>query len=140
MVFRRGLASLRKQLTDLGEMAIADRAVLNGPDVLAWHGRAYAQIAAYRGDIRLAVASQMPRSGSYARVASVLAQPGERLAVVVIQDADKLVHGLTPTCMNIHTVNLYSILGRCKRRVRLTMKRGGGSGCHAPRRGIDARR
>jgi hypothetical protein len=96
MVFRWGRDSLCEQLTDLGEMGITDSAVLNGAEVLARHGWAHAQIAAYRGEIRLAVASQMAGGGSHARVAGMLAQPGKRLAVIVVQDADKLIHGLTP--------------------------------------------
>jgi hypothetical protein len=34
----------------------------------------------------------MSRSGSYAHVADMLAQPGKRFAITVVQDADELVH------------------------------------------------
>ena len=55
--------------------------------------RAYAQIATHRGQIRLAVASQMPRGICHAHVPNVLAQPGKRFAVIVVQDAYEVVNG-----------------------------------------------
>jgi hypothetical protein len=95
-VFRLGRAALCEQLANLGEMGVADRAVFDRAKALAWHRRAHAEIAAYRGEVRLSVASEMSCGSSHPSVAGMLAQPGECFAVVVVQDADKLVHCSTP--------------------------------------------
>jgi hypothetical protein len=50
----------------------------------------------------------VPRGIRHTNIPHVLAQPGKRFAVVVVQDADEMVHGCD---LYMHTtVNLYSIL------------------------------
>jgi hypothetical protein len=92
VLLQRSLDPLCEQVADLGEMAIADRAVFNGPAMLARRRRTHAQIATDGGQVRFAAASQMSRSSSHAHVADMLAQPDKRFAVTVVQDAYEVVH------------------------------------------------
>jgi hypothetical protein len=91
-MLQQHLVSLRQQLADPGKIVIADRAVFNRPAMLMRCWRTYSKIAAHRGQVRFAVASQMSRSSSHAHVSDMLAQLRKRFAVAVVQDADELIH------------------------------------------------
>jgi len=91
-MLQQRLVSLCQQLADLGKIVIADRAVFNRPAMLMRRWWPYAEIAAHRGQVRFAIASQMSRSSSHAHVSDMLAQPRKRFAVTVVQDADELIH------------------------------------------------
>ena len=134
MLLRRRLVSLRQQQANLGKMAIPDRAVFNGPALLAWCRWTDTEITAHRGHIGLPIAPKMSRGGSDADVPNMLAQPGKRFAITVVQDAYEEVHDLI---LYGHTpVNLYSIRPGCKAKRGLikTEAQNRGERVFAPRR------
>ena len=94
-MLRQRLVSVCQQLADLGKIVVADSAVVSRSAMLTRRWWTYAEIAAHRGQVRFAVASQMSRSGGHAHVSNMLAQPRKRFAITVVQDADELVHDQT---------------------------------------------